>query len=222
MTLNKQKSPFIIKSSFVWISLLQSYVQILLPHSGFPSCKAAPSRSLLQPLLFSVFLNGNAHHPLHRQWHQQVTYTYTDPTFVITKWEQRTEMLLKRKLPDLKQARVFILFYFILFYFSSFSGHRLAQREWVRRGLINAMQGSINPTTRKGWPHHRGLRPLFFPNSGVGSFMSHKHSTDRWKRCEMGPTLFRPYLKEGEKWQEGERLLLAPDGFPITHALVFL
>ena len=53
------------------------------------------------------------------------------------------EMLLKRKLPDLRQARVFILFYFILFYFSSFSGHRLAQREWVRRRLINAMQGSI-------------------------------------------------------------------------------
>ena len=48
------------------------------------------------------------------------------------------EMLLKRKLPDLRQARVFILFYF-----SSFSRHRLAQREWVRRRLINAMQGSI-------------------------------------------------------------------------------
>ena len=31
-----------------------------------------------------------------------------------------------------------------------------------------------NPTTRKGWPHHRGLRPLLFSNSDVGSFMSHK------------------------------------------------
>ena len=29
-----------------------------------------------------------------------------------------------------------------------------------------------NPTTRKEWPHHRGLRPLFFSNSGVGSFTS--------------------------------------------------
>ena len=27
-----------------------------------------------------------------------------------------------------------------------------------------------NPTTRKGWPHHRGLRPLLFLNSDVGSF----------------------------------------------------
>ena len=28
---------------------------------------------------------------------------------------------------------------------------------------------------RKGWPHHRGLRPLLFSNSGVGSFTSHKN-----------------------------------------------
>ena len=27
-----------------------------------------------------------------------------------------------------------------------------------------------NPTTLKGWPHHRGLRPLAFSNSSVGSF----------------------------------------------------
>ena len=32
-----------------------------------------------------------------------------------------------------------------------------------------------NPTTRKVWPHHRGVRPLLFSNSGVGSFMSHKN-----------------------------------------------
>ena len=28
---------------------------------------------------------------------------------------------------------------------------------------------------RKGWPHHRGLRPLLFSNSGVGSFTTHKN-----------------------------------------------
>ena len=27
-----------------------------------------------------------------------------------------------------------------------------------------------NHTTRKGWPHHRRLRPLLFSNSDVGSF----------------------------------------------------
>ena len=29
--------------------------------------------------------------------------------------------------------------------------------------------------TCEGWPHHRGLRPLLFSNSGVGSFTSHKN-----------------------------------------------
>ena len=36
-----------------------------------------------------------------------------------------------------------------------------------------------NPTTRKGWPHHRGLRPLLFSNSGVGSFTSHMNRSVR-------------------------------------------
>ena len=27
----------------------------------------------------------------------------------------------------------------------------------------------------EGWPHHRGLRPLLFSNSGVGSFTNHKN-----------------------------------------------
>ena len=27
----------------------------------------------------------------------------------------------------------------------------------------------------EGWPQHRGLRPLLFSNSGVGSFTSHKN-----------------------------------------------
>ena len=34
-----------------------------------------------------------------------------------------------------------------------------------------------NPTTRKGWPHHLGLRPLLFSNSDVGSFTSHKNKS---------------------------------------------
>ena len=34
-----------------------------------------------------------------------------------------------------------------------------------------------NPTTRKGWPHYRGLRPLLFSNSGVGSFTSRKNKS---------------------------------------------
>ena len=41
-----------------------------------------------------------------------------------------------------------------------------------------------NPTTHKGWPHHRGLRPLLFSNSSVGSFTSHKNRSVKalWDR----------------------------------------
>ena len=53
-----------------------------------------------------------------------------------------------------------------------------------------------NPTTRKGWPHHRGLRPLLFSNCYVGSFTSHKKKSV--KCCEMGPTVFRPYQRRLE------------------------
>ena len=69
-----------------------------------------------------------------------------------------------------------ILFCFVC---TSFSGHRPAQREWARTGLIGPMQGRCHPypiqQPRKGWPHHRGLRPLLFSKSSLGSFTSHKN-----------------------------------------------
>ena len=34
-----------------------------------------------------------------------------------------------------------------------------------------------SPTTRKGWPHHRGIRPLLFSNNDVGSFTFHKNKS---------------------------------------------
>ena len=34
-----------------------------------------------------------------------------------------------------------------------------------------------NTTTRKGWPHHRGLPPLLFSNSDVASFTSLKNKS---------------------------------------------
>ena len=34
-----------------------------------------------------------------------------------------------------------------------------------------------NPTTHKGWPHRRGLRPLLFSNSDVGSSTSRKNKS---------------------------------------------
>ena len=32
-----------------------------------------------------------------------------------------------------------------------------------------------NDVMCEGWPQYRGLRPLLFSNSGVGSFTSHKN-----------------------------------------------
>ena len=54
-----------------------------------------------------------------------------------------------------------------------------------------------NPTTRKGWPHHRGLRPLLFSNSDGGSLRPTR--TNQWKCCEMGPTVSRPYQRRLER-----------------------
>ena len=33
----------------------------------------------------------------------------------------------------------------------------------------------VNAVMCEGWPQHRGLRPLLFSNSGMGSFSSHKN-----------------------------------------------
>ena len=74
------------------------------------------------------------------------------------------------------------------FYFTSFTGHRPAQREWAQTGLIGPMRGAIptqshNLTTQ---PSHttRVYIPLFFSNSGVDSFTSHKNRSVKvlWDR----------------------------------------
>ena len=54
-----------------------------------------------------------------------------------------------------------------------------------------------NTTIRKGWPHHRGLRPLLFSNSDEGSFTSHKNKSVKvqWD----GTTVFCPYPRRLEK-----------------------
>ena len=50
-----------------------------------------------------------------------------------------------------------------------------------------------NTTTRKGWPHHRSLRPLLFSNSDVGTFTFHKN-----KAGKVLCTVFRPYPRRLE------------------------
>ena len=64
-------------------------------------------------------------------------------------------------------------------FFTSFFGHRPAQRECVRTGLRSHARCHPYPIPQpvKGWPHHRGLRLLLFSKSSVGSFTSHKNKS---------------------------------------------
>ena len=58
------------------------------------------------------------------------------------------KIIIKRLLDDndgtsgLEEAFLFTFFIYVIF-FTSFSGHRPAQREWARTRLIGPMQGAI-------------------------------------------------------------------------------
>ena len=49
----------------------------------------------------------------------------------------------------------------------------------------------VNDVMCVGWPHHRGLRPLLFSNSGVGCFTSHKNQISISKHQISLPVLRR-------------------------------
>ena len=56
---------------------------------------------------------------------------------------------------------------------------------------------ALNPTTRKGWPHHRGrYDPYSFRI--VMWVLLRPTRTNHWKCCETGPTVFRPYPRRLE------------------------
>ena len=75
-----------------------------------------------------------------------------------------------------------------IYLFTSFSGHRPAQRECARTGLRSheRCHPFPNPTTRKGWPHHRGRVLL------------HATRTNQGRSCETRHTVFRPYPRRLE------------------------
>ena len=60
----------------------------------------------------------------------------------------------------------------------------------------------MNDVMSEGWPQHRGLRPLLFSNSGVGSFTSHKNQISvravRWN--------VRFFVLRSEKTRKSNRL----------------
>ena len=54
----------------------------------------------------------------------------------------------------------------------------------------------VNDVMSEAWPHHRGVRPLLFSNSGVGFYVPQE--PDKCKSYETGPTVFRPYPRRIE------------------------
>ena len=82
-------------------------------------------------------------------------------------------------LPEsLKGVRLTNFIYLFIYLFTSFLDTGLPRGNVHERTQVPREVPSLpNPTTRKGWPHHRGLRPLLFSNSDVGSFTSHKNKS---------------------------------------------
>ena len=76
-------------------------------------------------------------------------------------------------------------FWFSFILFTSFSGHRPAQREWARTGLRSHTRCHPYPIPQPvKVDHTTGARPLLFSNSDVGSFTSHKNKSMKvlWDR----------------------------------------
>ena len=60
---------------------------------------------------------------------------------------------------------------FYLFIYQLFWTQACPEGMWTNGFQVPCEVPSLpNPITRKGWPHHRGLGPLIFSNSDVGSF----------------------------------------------------
>ena len=67
---------------------------------------------------------------------------------------------------------------YILFIYQLFWTQAYPEGMYTNGTQVPCEEPSLpNPTTRKGWPHHRGLRPLLFSNSDGGSFTSHKNKS---------------------------------------------
>ena len=90
-------------------------------------------------------------------------------------------MLLQRRLPDTSNTQMHwfvMVLYFVAYYLPAFLDTGLPRGNVTNGTQIPCKVPSLpNPTTRKGWPHHRGLRPLLFSNSDGGSFTSHKNKS---------------------------------------------
>ena len=74
--------------------------------------------------------------------------------------------------------------YLFIYLFTSFSGHRPAQRECGRTGLRSHASCHPYPTPKPVKVGH---------TTGIYNPYSFPTRTNQWKFCETGPTVFRPY-----------------------------
>ena len=72
-------------------------------------------------------------------------------------------------------------------------------------------------TPRKGWPHHRGLRPLLLSNSGVSSFTSQKHQISEIAQCQTGPTVFLFYPRKLSRKSKRLQIPLQRQHFIVSY-----
>ena len=76
----------------------------------------------------------------------------------------------------LSNAYVIYLFIYLFIYLLAFLDTGLPRGN-VHERDSSPMQGAIPTQSHNGSPHHRGLRPLFFSNSDVGSLTSHNNKS---------------------------------------------
>ena len=75
----------------------------------------------------------------------------------------------------------------------------------------------VNDVMWESWPQHRGLRPLLFSNSGVGSFTSHKNQISVSKCCETGSTVFHPNPSIAERQCNRSQMSLQRQHFLLSY-----
>ena len=145
---------------------------------------------------------------------------YTDPTFVTTKCEQRTEMLLKAQI-TWPEASKGLYLYFILAAFLD-TGLPRGNGQEGDSSVPCEVPSLPNPTTLKvGHTSPPGTTSPTLSEQWCGFFyVPQAHIVESAVRRDL--RFFVLISRREKKWRQRERPLLAPYGLPITHALSFI
>ena len=102
----------------------------------------------------------------------------------------------KKKRDKLEAAYLFI--YLFIFKIASTKWWGIWQNRKRLQFKCDLTDNPSCPGWEVGHTCHRGLRHRLFSNSGVGSFTVPQEPGNKWKCCETGPTVFRPYPRRLE------------------------